>query len=87
MQADILDGRSRAAAFGWMHGILSLSHVLGNFLARLLPGTYIFEACVFDFTFFCSCFNFSILKCHISGFGGTFDHCSNVHANLSYRDS
>ncbi|XP_049381012.1 uncharacterized protein LOC125845530 isoform X1 [Solanum stenotomum] len=44
--ADILDGRSRAAAFGWMHGILSLSHVLGNFLARLLPGTYIFEVSV-----------------------------------------
>ncbi|WMV53619.1 hypothetical protein MTR67_047004 [Solanum verrucosum] len=47
--ADILDGRSRAAAFGWMHGILSLSHVLGNFLARLLPGTYIFEACLVIF--------------------------------------
>lgn len=44
--ADILDGRSRAAAFGWMHGILSLSHVLGNLLARLLPGTYIFEVSV-----------------------------------------
>ncbi|KAK4367152.1 hypothetical protein RND71_015032 [Anisodus tanguticus] len=46
--ADILDGRSRAAAFGWMHGILSLSHVLGNLIACLLPGTYIFEAS-FDF--------------------------------------
>lgn len=44
--ADILDGRSRAAAFGWMHGILSLSHVLGNLLARLLPGTYIYEVSV-----------------------------------------
>ncbi|KAM3282806.1 hypothetical protein P3S67_026451 [Capsicum chacoense] len=43
---NILDNRSRAAAFGWMHGILSLSHVSGNILARLLPGTYIFEVSV-----------------------------------------
>ncbi|CAK9136896.1 unnamed protein product [Ilex paraguariensis] len=41
--ADVLDGSKRVAAFSWITGLFSASHVLGNVLARFLPENYIFE--------------------------------------------
>ncbi|KAL1342425.1 hypothetical protein HN51_029000 [Arachis hypogaea] len=40
--ADVISESKRAAVFGWITGMFSASHVLGNFLARFLPQSYIF---------------------------------------------
>ncbi|KAL8538834.1 hypothetical protein ACS0TY_000731 [Phlomoides rotata] len=40
--ADVVDERKRAAAFSWITGLFSASHVVGNMLARFLPEDYIF---------------------------------------------
>ncbi|MED6205056.1 hypothetical protein PIB30_014529 [Stylosanthes scabra] len=40
--ADVISESKRAAVFGWITGLFSASHVLGNFLARFLPQNYIF---------------------------------------------
>ncbi|KAF5197486.1 Hippocampus abundant transcript-like protein [Thalictrum thalictroides] len=40
--ADIVEENKRAATFAWITGLFSASHVLGNLLARFLPGEYIF---------------------------------------------
>lgn len=40
--ADVVSESNRAAAFSWITGLFSLSHVLGNLLARFLPEKYIF---------------------------------------------
>ncbi|XP_027102588.1 uncharacterized protein [Coffea arabica] len=40
--ADVVDDNTKAASFSWMMGLFSTSHVLGNALARFLPGAYIF---------------------------------------------
>ncbi|KAL3520873.1 hypothetical protein ACH5RR_019022 [Cinchona calisaya] len=44
--ADVVDDNKKAAGFSWMMGFFSISHVLGNVLARFLPGTYIFQVSV-----------------------------------------
>ncbi|CAI9091328.1 OLC1v1026332C1 [Oldenlandia corymbosa var. corymbosa] len=44
--ADVLDDDKKASGFSWMMGLLSASHVLGNVIARFLPGKYIFEVSV-----------------------------------------
>ncbi|KAL0557168.1 hypothetical protein IC582_005686 [Cucumis melo] len=40
--ADIVQESRRAAVFGWITGLCSASHVVGNLLARFLPEKYIF---------------------------------------------
>ncbi|KAG5237862.1 hippocampus abundant transcript protein [Salix suchowensis] len=40
--ADIIKEENRAAAFSWITGFFSASHVIGNLLARFLPEKYIF---------------------------------------------
>ncbi|PIN24512.1 putative transporter ADD1 (major facilitator superfamily) [Handroanthus impetiginosus] len=40
--ADVIDESKRAAAFSWITGLFSASHVVGNMLARFLPEYYIF---------------------------------------------
>ncbi|KAF9599369.1 hypothetical protein IFM89_036855 [Coptis chinensis] len=42
--ADIVEENKRPATFGWITGLFSTAHVVGNILARFLPGEYIFEA-------------------------------------------
>ncbi|KAG8380626.1 hypothetical protein BUALT_Bualt06G0035200 [Buddleja alternifolia] len=44
--ADVVDEGKRAAAFSWITGLFSASHVIGNFLARFLPEDYIFEVSI-----------------------------------------
>lgn len=41
--ADVVEYDKRVAAFSWITGVISASHVLGNVLARFLRGKYIFE--------------------------------------------
>ncbi|XP_022860464.1 hippocampus abundant transcript-like protein 1 isoform X2 [Olea europaea var. sylvestris] len=41
--ADVVDDSKRPAAFSWITGLFSASHVVGNVLARFLPEDYIFE--------------------------------------------
>ncbi|CDO99893.1 unnamed protein product [Coffea canephora] len=43
--ADVVDDNKKATGFSWMMGLISASRVLGNVLARFLPGTCFFEAC------------------------------------------
>nr|GMD52759.1 hippocampus abundant transcript-like protein 1 [Ipomoea batatas] len=44
--ADVIEESNRAAAFSWITGLFSASHVVGDLLARFLPEDYIFL--VFD---------------------------------------
>ncbi|GAB4855039.1 hypothetical protein Ancab_023624 [Ancistrocladus abbreviatus] len=41
--ADVVQEDKRTAAFSWITGLASLSHVFGTLLARFLPETYIFK--------------------------------------------
>ncbi|KAM5550682.1 hypothetical protein ABKV19_027160 [Rosa sericea] len=44
--ADVVSENNRAAAFSWITGLFSASHVLGNVLARFLPEKYIFSVSI-----------------------------------------
>ncbi|KAL5710662.1 hypothetical protein ACHQM5_021198 [Ranunculus cassubicifolius] len=44
--ADIVEENKRAAVFAWITGLFSVSHVVGNLLARFLPEEYIFEVSI-----------------------------------------
>ncbi|GMH11235.1 hypothetical protein Nepgr_013076 [Nepenthes gracilis] len=44
--ADVVQDSKRAAAFSWITGLFSASHVLGNVLALFLPSRYIFEVSI-----------------------------------------
>ncbi|XP_022860463.1 hippocampus abundant transcript-like protein 1 isoform X1 [Olea europaea var. sylvestris] len=44
--ADVVDDSKRPAAFSWITGLFSASHVVGNVLARFLPEDYIFEVSI-----------------------------------------
>lgn len=50
-QADVVADGKRAAAFSWITGLFSASHVVGNMLARFLPEDYIFEVCLCCYLF------------------------------------
>ncbi|KAJ4970955.1 hypothetical protein NE237_004054 [Protea cynaroides] len=41
--ADVVEDNKRAAAFGWITALLSVSNFLGNLLSRVLPEDHIFE--------------------------------------------
>ncbi|KAM7262425.1 hypothetical protein ACFE04_000108 [Oxalis oulophora] len=44
--ADIVSDSKRAAVFSWITGLFSASHVIGNLLARFLPGQCIFPVSI-----------------------------------------
>ncbi|KAK4593256.1 hypothetical protein RGQ29_017393 [Quercus rubra] len=44
--ADVVEEQNRAAAFSWITGLCSASHVLGNLLALFLPEKYIFPVSI-----------------------------------------
>ncbi|XP_075644916.1 uncharacterized protein LOC142615882 [Castanea sativa] len=44
--ADVVEENNRAAAFSWITGLCSASHVLGNLLALFLPEKYIFPVSI-----------------------------------------
>ncbi|XP_074556055.1 uncharacterized protein LOC141811880 [Curcuma longa] len=44
--ADVIEVGKRSAAFGWITGLFSAAHVLGNILARFLPEGWIFEVSI-----------------------------------------
>ncbi|XP_057462307.1 uncharacterized protein LOC130752536 isoform X1 [Actinidia eriantha] len=44
--ADVVNEGKRAAVFSWITGLFSVSHVIGNVLARFLPEDYIFEVSI-----------------------------------------
>ncbi|GMY23402.1 hippocampus abundant transcript-like protein 1 [Fagus crenata] len=44
--ADVVEDSKRAAAFSWITGLSSVSHVLGNLLALFLPEKYIFPVSI-----------------------------------------
>ncbi|XP_030966817.1 hippocampus abundant transcript-like protein 1 isoform X1 [Quercus lobata] len=44
--ADVIEENKRAAAFSWITGLYSASHVLGNLLALFLPEKYIFPVSI-----------------------------------------
>ncbi|CAL9194375.1 uncharacterized protein LOC135677333 isoform X1 [Musa acuminata AAA Group] len=45
--ADVIEVSKRSTTFGWITGLFSVSHVLGNILARFLPEGWIFEVSIF----------------------------------------
>ncbi|KAL7108019.1 hypothetical protein ACP275_06G089300 [Erythranthe tilingii] len=59
--ADVVDESRRAAAFSWITGLFSASHVVGNLLARFLPEYYIFEVSI-ALLIFCSVYMAKFLK-------------------------
>ncbi|XP_042420057.1 hippocampus abundant transcript-like protein 1 [Zingiber officinale] len=44
--ADVIEVGKRSVAFGWITGLFSAAHVLGNILARFLPEEWIFEVSI-----------------------------------------
>ena len=97
LQADVVEENKRAAAFGWITGLSSASHVLGDLLALFLPEKYIFPVCC------CSKFSishtalilssFSLVKSFlpiqpfVSGFSSSLDLISDLYSTLSGWDS
>lgn len=51
-QADVIEPNKRAAAFGFITGLSSASHVVGNLLTRFLPSQYIFKASLYIHGFY-----------------------------------
>ena len=92
LQADVVEENKRAAAFGWITGLSSASHVLGDLLALFLPEKYIFPVCC------CSKFSishtalilssFSVksflpIQPFVSGFSSSLDLISDLYSTLS----